>query len=171
MDYDHVKTHDDFTAFINQLNREFWQQDLELYLRSLYAVLEQHKTEPPSFPLFAQLFHQAFEVEPAPFDEAWRQYQESPDEDSDVTQGYYDYLSATLLYQIHDLHQSREYGVYEIESRILSMGYHSAFYHWSNWYTDLYLSGIAARSKFDDESEVITWKTLARYLRYGQFYE
>jgi hypothetical protein len=98
MDASEIVTTSDLETYLYELAGESEKSDspsLEVFLRSFLALMDAQPIEAPSFPLLGRLCGEALRREPPPFNEAWMQYVDLPEETND-----YEQFKRMLLYRL-----------------------------------------------------------------------
>lgn len=189
-------TPQDFTAVIQQIaSANQYHQPLEIYLRSLWALVLPHEEAVPSYDLLASLIEDAFESEPADFRYEWLKV-EKVDWLPDREGGYlltanreprgttiiarnvpaFEVLKRALLFQIADLNRIPDGTRPDPSSgfAIVSPGGH----YWYNVdlrsYWECAAAGFGAKLTAPLHQHRFTpcsWATLAFLLELGRCYE
>lgn len=168
---------------------------LEEYLRSLWTTVSRRRENPPSYPLFATLIREAFEIVPEPFDPAWLAYEKALSWDykdgTYVINAYKDgqwivvasnvddfaILTNTLLCQIADLNRmdkqlSEPYRYFGIDSPTGNRWYNfNVFTYWESATRGMQDHLRSVRSLYASRFAKCTWVALAALLGLGSSYE
>jgi hypothetical protein len=181
-----------FVLDVLQAHEQTYRRSLEEYLRSLWVLIAQYQNQPVSHTLIGRMIAEAFATEPAPFDQAWLNYEqplnfsyrdgryvleELDGYEVNIIEDYVDelrILKHTILFQIADLHRlkgnqlvdpHRYFGVRSPTGN-----------DWYNFEARDYLergTGIAIANRGDDDVpfEGCDWVALAGILELGRLYE
>ena len=177
---------------ILEKHSEEYQGSLEEYLRSLWTVIQEKKSQEPSYLLFVEMLENAFTNPPAEFDAQWLDYKEplhwNYREDTHVLEALkgkkliiverdidpFRILKHTILFQIADLYRMREN---QLKNEFRYLGVQSPTGNtWYNFDISTYLkcsmSGIGGYDE-DRENEFFKceWSDLAGLLTLGRLYE
>ena len=170
MEVSQVITAKDFDQFLDFLVKTHSsdRKSLEEYLRTLWALIQQHESNTVSFTLIAKLLADAFRLQPLPFEESWLEYSAPPDEGLDD----FEYLRGMVLYQIADLHLMAQAGTINNPHRYFGIDSPTG-HRWYNFVPVDYLE--CAKSCSDDWEDAMStecsWRYLALLLWVGQIYE
>lgn len=188
------------TAVLNILNEQkpTYTSSLKDYLRSLWCIIDRHKEEPVSYPLFVSMIADTFSTEPMPFNTQWLLYEKDLYWDWNDEQGFYftkvyrdehweinetnidpfHILEHTLLYQIADLyrmsdHQLKDpYRYYGIDSPTGHTWYNfDVFTYWECATRGMEDHLRSNRSLIKHRFNTCTWATFALLLELGSDYE
>ena len=147
--------------------------DLEEYLRSLWALIQDLGSPPITCEQLAALLEKAFSHPPAPFDPAWMKYTGPPENIPDDSDSF-EILKHILWFQIADLRRMRGnvldklYRYFGEESPTGN--------RWYNFDPCTYLecgTALFGKEPEDDENpdEPLGWIDLAEILEMGRTYE
>lgn len=170
MEVSQVITAKDFDQFLDFLVKTHSsdRKSLEEYLRTLWALIQEHESDTVSFSLIAKLLADAFRLQPLPFEESWLEYSALPDEGMDD----FEYLRGMILYQIADLHLMAQAGTLNDPHRYFGIDSPTG-HRWFNFAPVDYFG--CAKAWFNKgESAMYTecsWRDLAVLLWVGQIYE
>jgi hypothetical protein len=149
-------------------------RSLEDYLRTLWRLLQDDRTEAATYERLTALLRESFLSDPAPFDERWLAYTDPPD--NDEAHDDFDYLRQTLVFQIADL---RRMTGGQLQDPNRGLGVQSPTGNdWYNFEPVQYLE--CATQGFSDNlgagnltqhEHTCTWRTLAILLEMGRLYE
>lgn len=183
-------TANEFYEQISNLSDHFKNRDLETYLLSLLALVEQEKDSNITAELLLKLLQDAFISEPTAFKEEWLSITAAPDEnmmskkfthpelsaaiDKSIIsdKSGIDYSIAVLQFQIAELHKMRGK---QLEDKTRYFGIDSET--GNRWYnfdpmTNLECGARCIIDSSDDEKElVVSWQTLGELLEMGRIYE
>jgi len=173
MDHSQIKTIGDFRSYVLFLAKGIattTARSLEEYLRALWSLIEQAQTQPVTYALLGQLLHDAFLVEPVPFQQMWLQYETPPDLHEDETEEAFSVLQRMICYQIADLHRMAQAGLLENEWRYYGIDSPTG-HRWFNFDPSTYLECAPQSIREDGVGTEASWIDLAILLWLGQIYE
>jgi hypothetical protein len=172
------------------------KDSLENHLLSLWAAIKKYETYAPSYSLFATMLTEAFETQPAEFNEEWLRYEndlfwdyqdrsfvikEYRNDEWIVTEtnvNDFEILKHIIFFQIADLHRmdsgqlNDPYKYFGIDSPTGNRWYNfDVFAYW-----ECATAGMEACLDMPDHPrkksfDKCTWATLAKLLQLGQSYE
>ena len=150
------------------------QPTLEVYLRSLWKLLNERRNEGPSLRVFIEMLELSFTSAPAEFMEEWMSY-ENPADYSEMIYSEdetFKFLKDTILFQIADLRRMKGK---QLDNEFKEMGITSPTgYSWYNFKPTIYLEcGTALIDEINEESQddAVSWIDLENILEIGRMYE
>ena len=180
-----------FYEHICDLQNNFQNRDLEIYLLALLKLVDQKKVENLTAELLLQLIQEAFISEPAEFNSEWLGITTAPDENNmsrkftnpEIQPAFnkavisdksgIDYSIAVLHFQISELHKMRHK---QLRNDMRYFGIDSET--GNRWYNFDPVTNLecGARCMLDggDDSEKefnVSWQTLGELLEMGRTYE
>lgn len=176
---------EDFTQLNNEKWGNFYSQildieneenikipKLQVYLQSIYKLLNEYKNESACLELFYKIIKRAFYEEPIEFNNEWLKVENEPEEDS-FTDGF-EYLKEVLIFQIAELKRMEnkelkdEYRFFGITSET-----NNSWYNFSPFDNlECGIRGFIDNIPFSRvDSKNITWKTLGIIIEIGRIYE
>lgn len=177
-----------FSEFAKKINEITVNQptphSLEEFLRALWRIILIEKDKQPSWELFHQIISAGWTGEPMDFEETWLSITKNADfieSDTNSTLDDFDYLKATILFQIADLRRMENAGYWKRDPWSMIDGVASPTGEsWYNLSPEIFMqcavSGLTDHQKNDNTAidvpdENITWRNLAELLILGQLYE
>jgi len=155
---------------------------LEEYLRALWALVQIHSGEIVSYSVLVQVVTQALEAPPVSFDSNWLEYTKLPNRNE--IDNDYEYLRATILCQIADLHRMEDMQISPLDRY---GGIHLPT--GNNWYNfslndflwqaingfkghkGLFKKSLITSVAPNTELDECNWFVLAHFLWLGEYYE
>ncbi len=178
-DSSQVQTASDLRAYVRacilQPHVQAFRGSLEDYLRSLWALIEQHRESPVSYGLLARLLADAFTQPPAPLDPRWLAYQKPPADlrgDLSHIEDDYAFVREMILYQIVDLFMLAEEDTLYLTPHERYLGARTP--HGDSWFNldpVSYLESASFALPDDSTRAACDWRDLALFLWLGQSYE
>lgn len=184
-------TYKEFYDAVASFRNRFQERDLEVYLRTLYQLLQPYKERGITTEQLLTLLETAFSAEAPAFKEEWFSYTAPPDlnvmqkkltadtirdkvDRSIVTElSGYEFAEATLLFQIADLRRMIGKQL-EDENRYFGVTSETGN-SWYNFDPFTYLEcgacGLADNSDDEDTFLLMSWETLGFFLEMGRIYE
>lgn len=150
-----IPTNRDVYTFVRALNPKDGERPLptlEVYLRSLLGIVLEHGEHPPSPNTLLEWLKQALEREPPAYDPAWEAQELYLIKEGEET---FKDVCTVLIFQIVDLKQMRDVGVYEDDHRSFGLNAPSGR-RWYNFSVLGFLEcGVRGTMGGYEESEVI----------------
>ncbi|MFN8578919.1 MAG: hypothetical protein U0354_18985 [Candidatus Sericytochromatia bacterium] len=168
-----VNDWEEFEYVVCELENEIEEPcELEIYLRSMYKLIDKYKLEKPSLNLFYSLIKDSFFEKPIEFNDKWLKIIEPPDED--IINDDLEFFKQVLLFQIAELRKMRDK---ELKDELKYFGIKSEtgnyWYNFSPFMNlECGLRGFIGNKNIPSiYSENINWKTLGIILEVGRIYE
>lgn len=181
-------TAEEFYKEIDQLPDSYQNRDLEEYLRALYHIVEQNKSQPLTSELTLDMLKQAFMAEPIPFQNEWLACTTPPDSNR-ISQKFtnpvinekinktntsslppYHFTREVLKFQIAELNKMRGK---QLQNELRYFGIQSET--GNIWYNFDPFGNLecGARCMVDNETsfESIDWSFIGELLENGRIYE
>ena len=147
---------------------------LEDYLRALWRLVQEHRAADVTYEWVLSALRRSFTVDPAPYEQAWLQFTDPPDEIRVPDE--FEFLRRTLLFQIADL---RRMVGNQLDNPHAGLGVHSPTGNdWYNFaplvYLERAMQGFVDNlevGKFTEYEHNCSWRALAIILELGRLYE
>lgn len=177
----------EFVMEVIEEQKTEYKGSLDEYLRSVWASIQRHRNETPSYGLFAQIIRESFLARPAVFEDEWMMYKAPPSDlhsravssarsSSKDGQADFECLKSEVLFLIAELKRMKP--LWKDESRYF--GVQSTTGHtWYNWdpsgYLECATAGLISHSKggllTQHDTSDCNWALFAFILELGRIYE